>query len=380
MQKTRINRIINIIFIGYLLISILWNSVKAYQDWVQELGGELSKDNFKVLYEKEWKEMNQEEKEAQGLKPLEEMTGDEFDKMMQKNITYTILMLVIFNIIVTFFQNSLWILLFVAIKVASKKVIKEKLNEDDFKKSKEYFRDILQGYSMGELSWIDNFQLEFPKDIIAEILQLENKKVIKIGEEGILVDEAYDKTKLNQSQIHILDGIKNGKVKQTATIGLEEAITEDAIRDGLIEEKNELKKRQIKRIVKSIIAFVIMNIILRFVFLKIDGMYIENTGLVIIMIIGLGLGVVLTSFYPIVAIISYITYSIKYKSNPYFRTEKGKELNKRIEGLKNYLKDYTLLDRQEKEGIVVWEDYLVYSVLFNQNRKIIEKYKRYIED
>lgn len=380
MQKTRINRIINIIFIGYLLISILWNSVKAYQDWVQELGGELSKDNFKVLYEKEWKEMNQEEKEAQGLKPLEEMTGDEFDKMMQKNITYTILMLVIFNIIVTFFQNSLWILLFVAIKVASKKVIKEKLNEDDFKKSKEYFRDILQGYSMGELSWIDNFQLEFPKDIIAEILQLENKKVIKIGEEGILVDEAYDKTKLNQSQIHILDGIKNGKVKQTAIIGLEEAITEDAIRDGLIEEKNELKKRQIKRIVKSIIAFVIMNIILRFVFLKIDGMYIENTGLVIIMIIGLGLGVVLTSFYPIVAIISYITYSIKYKSNPYFRTEKGKELNKRIEGLKNYLKDYTLLDRQEKEGIVVWEDYLVYSVLFNQNRKIIEKYKRYIED
>lgn len=380
MQKTRINRIINIIFIGYLLISILWNSVKAYQDWVQELGGELSKDNFKVLYEKEWKEMNQEEKEAQGLKPLEEMTGDEFDKMMQKNITSTILMLVIFNIIVTFFQNSLWILLFVAIKVASKKVIKEKLNEDDFKKSKEYFRDVLQGYSMGELSWIDNFQLEFPKDIIAEILQLENKKVIKIGEEGILVDEAYDKTKLNQSQIHILDGIKNGKVKQTATIGLEEAITEEAIRDGLIEEKNELKKRQIKRIVKSIIAFVIMNIILRFVFLKIDGMYIENTGLVIIVIIGLGLGVVLTSFYPIVAIISYITYSIKYKSNPYFRTEKGKELNRRIEGLKNYLKDYTLLDRQEKEGIVVWEDYLVYSVLFNQNRKIIEKYKRYIED
>ena len=47
--------------------------------------------------------------------------------------------------------------------------------------------------------------------------------------------------------------------------------------------------------------------------------------------------------------------------------------------LKNYLKDYTLLDKQEKDGIVVWEEYLVYSVLFNQNKKMIEKYKSIVE-
>ena len=47
--------------------------------------------------------------------------------------------------------------------------------------------------------------------------------------------------------------------------------------------------------------------------------------------------------------------------------------------LKNYLKDYTLLDEQEKDGIVVWEEYLVYSVLFNQNKKMIEKYKSIVK-
>lgn len=99
-----------------------------------------------------------------------------------------------------------------------------------------------------------------------------------------------------------------------------------------------------------------------------------------IICIGLGLGMILIGFYPVIVIISLITYEIKHKENPYFRTEKGNELNKRIEGLKNYLKDYTLLSEQEKEAMVIWEDYLVYSILFNQNKKIIEKYKKYIEN
>ncbi len=124
-----------------MLISILWNSVKAYQELVQELGGEFSRDNLKILYEKEWNDMSQEEKEAQGLKPLEEMTEDEFDKIIQKNITSTILLLAVFSMIVTPFQNSIWIILFVTIKVVSKKVMKEKLNQDDFVKNKEYFRE-----------------------------------------------------------------------------------------------------------------------------------------------------------------------------------------------------------------------------------------------
>ena len=83
--------------------------------------------------------------------------------------------------------------------------------------------------------------------------------------------------------------------------------------------------------------------------------------------------------YPIISIISFIVTTVKYKMDPYFRTEKGKELNREIEGLKVFLKDYTLLDEKDKEAVVVWEEYLAYSVLFNQNKKIVEQYKKYIE-
>ena len=62
----------------------------------------------------------------------------------------------------------------------------------------------------------------------------------------------------------------------------------------------------------------------------------------------------------------------------YARSEKGEELNEKIEGLKNFTKDYTLLDERTLEEITLWEDYLVYSVLWGQNEKEIKKYKQYV--
>ena len=61
------------------------------------------------------------------------------------------------------------------------------------------------------------------------------------------------------------------------------------------------------------------------------------------------------------------------------RTQKGKELNKKLEGLKHYLEDYSLLSEREAKEIELWEDYLIYSVMFGQNKKVIEEYEKYIE-
>ena len=84
-------------------------------------------------------------------------------------------------------------------------------------------------------------------------------------------------------------------------------------------------------------------------------------------------------FYPLILIVSYAVYSIKNQNCPYVRTEKGEEINKKLEGLKIYLKEYSYLEEKKESEIVIWEEYLVYSVLFNQNTKIIEAYKKYIE-
>lgn len=223
---------------------------------------------------------------------------------------------------------------------------------------------------MCELSWIDDFELK-QKDIVAEILQLQNKKVITVNENEIIINKNYDKTKLKQSQQYILDNIQNGKLNNINEIVLKEKVKEDALQDGLIEEKNDLKRRQIKHIIISIIVFVVARMIETLMFIKL-------TGNLIMFFVAIAISIII-ALYPIVSIISFIITTIKYKMDPYFRTEKGKDLNREIEGLKLFLKDYTLLDEKDKEAVVVWKEYLAYSVLFNQNKKIVEQYKKYME-
>ena len=61
------------------------------------------------------------------------------------------------------------------------------------------------------------------------------------------------------------------------------------------------------------------------------------------------------------------------------RTENAKELNKKLEGLKAYLNNYSTLDAKEAKNLSLWEDYLIYSVIFRQNMRILKEYKKYYE-
>ena len=60
------------------------------------------------------------------------------------------------------------------------------------------------------------------------------------------------------------------------------------------------------------------------------------------------------------------------KQNGYIRTKKGEILNENLEGLKNCLKDFSTLHEKDENSLTLWEDYLIYSVIFNQNTKIIK--------
>jgi uncharacterized membrane protein len=83
-------------------------------------------------------------------------------------------------------------------------------------------------------------------------------------------------------------------------------------------------------------------------------------------------------FLPVMFLIYNVAYNFKSNTEPFKRTEKGEKINTNLEGLKNYLKEYSLLEKRNYEEIGIWEDYLIYSVIFKQNSKltkeITEKY------
>ena len=80
-----------------------------------------------------------------------------------------------------------------------------------------------------------------------------------------------------------------------------------------------------------------------------------------------------------IKIISWIVYVVHVSHNPGVRTKKGEEINLRLEGLKNFLKDFSTLDQKTQEQLVLWDEYLIYSVLFEQNEKIVSEYMKYIK-
>lgn len=88
---------------------------------------------------------------------------------------------------------------------------------------------------------------------------------------------------------------------------------------------------------------------------------------IIIIIYLLLIFIAVQKFYKSVKVESYY----QNKNNSYKRTVKGEEINYKIEGLKNYLKDFSLLSNKEQQELVSWEEYLIYSVIFNMNDKII---------
>lgn len=378
MQKIKINnKLITILFIVYLIISFFINSVKMIYEYFDEIGTNLNKESFITSYQKEIQDMTEEDKEE--LENIKQMTDDEFESYFKQKMYINILIILGISLAITIFKNIFLIILFIVIKLVNKKIRKEKLNKDDFKRSKDYYRDILYGYGACELSWIDDFKLEIPKDIIAELLQLENKKFIKINENNIELLENFDTNTLNETQKYLLSCIEDGKVKNVSQIKLQETVRKDALQHKIVEQREESKKKKKKRMIKAILIAVIVNIVMKVAFNIISEMNFENNMIPIISFIIYAIVFIIFSFYPMILIISYIIYNIKSTLDPYFRTKEGEELNRSIEGLKNYLKDYTLLDKQEKDGIVVWEEYLVYSVLFNQNKKMIEKYKSIVE-
>lgn len=380
MLKIKINnKLITILFIVYLIISLFINSVKMIYEYFDEIeiGTDLNKESFITSYQKEIQDMTEEDKKE--LENIKQMTDNEFESYFKQKMYINILIILVISLGITLFKNIFLIILFIVIKLVNKKIRKEKLNKDDFKRSKDYYRDILYGYGACELSWIDDFKLEIPKDIIAELLQLENKKFIKINENNIELLENFDTNTLNETQKYLLSCIEDGKVKNVSQIKLQETVRKDALQHKIVEQREESKKKKKKRMVKAILIAVIVNIVMKVAFNIISEMNFENNMIPIISFIIYAIVFIIFSFYPMILIISYIIYNIKSTLDPYFRTKEGEELNRSIEGLKNYLKDYTLLDKQEKDGIVVWEEYLVYSVLFNQNKKMIEKYKSIVE-
>lgn len=279
-----------------------------------------------------------------------------------------VLKIIIYSLILPFFLFSPLYITTFFIKLGAKKSYKANLSKIDFSKDKDYYRDIIKYYSPAELSYIDNLKPLEEKDVCATLLSLKLKEKIKIDKKIEIIDDSF--TSLNYTECYVLSRIKNGKVKN---INLK-AFTIEAEREA--KEHNLAKKNFQNKIPKDIII-IILTYIAMYILYKINNTLLEGTNnnifLEIVYLINLLLSLVIN--YGKYFIIGYIVVRIL----SYSRTTKGEEINVKLEGLKNYIKDFGNFENKEIKQLPLWEEYLIYSVMFNINKSAINKLKKLID-
>lgn len=287
------------------------------------------------------------------------------------------LLSIVIDILFMAIQIALFIFI---IKHSANKAKKENMSKIDFSRDKDYYREILKNYSPAELSYIDDFKVDYKREIVTTILSLELKGKVKIENDSISILNDYDED-LRKTERFILKSIDNGKIKITDSGYIESFAQDEAIEDELIIKNTDKigRKRVIKKILHQLILC-LMSILIFVIFcancekLNNASTVIRAMSMIFISIvffiiwIEIGFGVIATFVYAIMQI------------NSYRRTEKGEEINKNIEGLKQYIKDYSFLEDKDKETLMVWQEYLIYSVIFDINETdIVQKILNFVE-
>lgn len=236
--------------------------------------------------------------------------------------------------------------------------IENKNSNLDFK----YYREILEETSSGVLSFVYNKKINYKDIIISTLLKFEKEKIIKIDHnnsyieifssefDGLIDYEKYILNLLrfesNNNKIqfsNLKQIISNEKFK----INVKELIKKSSKEKGYY----KTNKFNTNIIVYIILINFIITIFELFSELNVGGLCLLNT---------------------------IILFLLCYISNRkiYIRTKQGKILSDKLNGLKNYLIDFSLINERQLREISIWDYYIIYAIIFDLKGNLDKNVKK----
>lgn len=287
----------------------------------------------------------------------------------------------------------------------------------------EYYRDKLPTLTATEISLITDLNIENKKDISASLLNMYQKGIISFENNRIIEDKEKAQS-LNQSEKKLLEMLTSDKLDENEIKEWKKICIDEAINEGYIQKVRKDRYSYLKNINKILknafkiwgITFIVLLIIVminmipsftneyisQFKELKSNTSINENIENTVNASTSAEKNELSNSTIedlhklmknPIIFTIAVIhalsiptlIYGIIYRKskmivvkaneslqNNYERTEKGNEIVEKIAGLKRFISEFSQLSQREKEEIVLWEDFLTYAVLLEENEKIIK--------
>ncbi len=289
----------------------------------------------------------------------------------------------------------------------------------------EYYRDKLDGISPGAISMLEDLRLEPDKDITACILHYEMLGVLRQTESGYemggkSIEECRNLSESDRYMIcHLLAGdwrqesiLHTWQQKVITEIKKSGWITERLMLSTEIKKQNKRESHMMRIWIVILLLFCLIvtlgteknifrDALPKDVFDKIpnavfvvgemqkevlDKLDLVNTSgktanerlfgdidflWKLTFVITMDSAFLLLLLFPVL----YMTFGEgkKGERSPYKRTPLGEVYTEYIYGMKNFIRDYSNLSEAEKDSLVLWDDYLIYAVVLEENEKIVEE-------
>lgn len=237
----------------------------------------------------------------------------------------------------------------------------DKARDFNFEKNTEYYRELTEIESPLLINKIHG-RFATKNVVVAELLSMERRRIIRFEGDKIKV---LNRNKLSHCERAFLRFVIDGKVKISNPKEYMTLLSARA-RADLDENERWFRYEKVsnkKKIINLLIAAILSVILFAFARLftiRMDLPIWKTILFVSLYVLGVFMSVL---FYPPVLV----------------ETKEFKDLKNKIAGLERFLKEYSMLEERTAKEIELWEEYLIYSVMFGQNQKIVEEYEKYIE-
>lgn len=264
----------------------------------------------------------------------------------------------------------------------------------------EYYREKLNGLTPASISLLTDLEIDRKKDIAASILRYENLGVIKLKEDG-----KYEKTdlydtcdRLYDSDRYLINKLVQGTLNMYGDAEWERRAIEEAKKDGYLVSifgTNIGNKKYGCFNSGCLIPLIFFAIWIVWLFnfcsrglstLELlnevpDGASIsyqinfilQNPSLILAIaeLLGLITCTIIVMQAPFIVLVYAIATLRHFRT--YRRSKYGNEIAECIFGMKNFIHDFSNLKEAEREHVVLWDDYLVYAVVLEENEKIVKE-------
>lgn len=224
-----------------------------------------------------------------------------------------------------------------------------------------YFREPLKNLSPFDISILANLSIEDNKDIAATILWYQNKEYINIKDNKIIYNNNINYSEKDKLFLNYLNTKNKEYLNQYKTVTYSELLENNII------EENKFFNNISKIFAINFLTLCILYILTIFLILLNEFIIQNSITKILILIFIIIISLFIT--YKKVSTIIKIYINRKYK---YIRTKQGNEITTYIHALQNYIHDFSNLKDANKEQITLWNDFLVYAIVLEENTKIID--------